>query len=362
MSKCIRVLCVFSTLDRGGAESMCMSLYRHIDRSRVQFDFIRHSPNKGSFEEEIISLGGRVFEAPRYQLTSTIKYMKWWKKHLKDHPEHKIIHGHYFTISPIYFYIAKQMNRITVGHIHASSFDNRIKAFLCQRISAVTDYPLACSQQAGQWIYGNREFYVLNNGLDSMAFRYSPEKRKEMRQILDLGNDFTLGTVANLSLVKNPMGLIDIFLAVREHRKDVQLIWVGEGSERKNIEERLRQEKITDCVRLLGTRNDVKDILQAIDVFLLPSLNEGLPVSAVEAQAAGLPCFISNQVTKEVDITGLCQFLPLNYPDVWAQIILKNLTERRDMSEQIKRAGYDIHNTAKWLEDFYLDIISKNNK
>lgn len=352
----IRVLCVMSTLDRGGAESMCMNLYRHIDRTKIQFDFVKHTSDKGAFEDEIISLGGRIYEAPRFTPTSLVKYIKWWKKHLQSHPEHQIIHGHFFTISPVFFTVAKRMNRITVGHIHASSSDGLLKKILCKRISSVTDYPLACSQQAGRWIYGERPFTVLNNGLDSMRFRYSPATRERIRQILGLGDTLTLGTVANLSPVKNPMGLIDIFLAIRERIKDAQLIWVGEGAQRQMIESRLKEENITECVKLLGARNDVPDILQAMDVFLLPSLSEGLPVSVIEAQAAGLPCFISDHITKETDISGLCHFLPIDEPTIWAKEIVKNQTIRKDTSDKIREAKYDIHTTAKWIEDFYLGI------
>ena len=363
MKEPIRVLCVFSTLDRGGAESMCMNLYRHIDRDKVQFDFVKHTQNKGAFEDEIASLGGRIFVAPRFTLKTVLTYRRWWKRHLVEHPEHQIVHGHFFTISTVYFRAAKNMHRTTVGHIHASASDGLLKSIICTRISHYTDYPLACSRQAGRWIYGNRPFTVLNNGLDIELFRYAPEVRASMRSTLGLGNALILGTVANLSEVKNPMGLIDIFLAVKKRRLDARLVWVGDGTQRGAVEARLRQERIEDSVILLGVRDDVPDVLQAMDAFLLPSYSEGLPVSAIEAQAAGMPCFISDRVTRDVDITSLCQFLPIkgpeNWAEDWADAILNDHTERRDVSEKIVAAGYDICTTAKWLEEFYLDIAKR---
>ena len=164
-----------------------------------------------------------------------------------------------------------------------------------------------------------------------------------------------LGTVANLSDVKNPMGLIDIFLAVKKNKPNAKLLWVGEGSEREAIENRIQTEGLADDIILLGRREDVPMLLQSMDYFLLPSLYEGLPVSVIEAQAAGLPCFISDRVTKEVNITGLCQFFPIDKPDKWAKAILECPAFSRDTYDRIIKAGYDIITTVKWLEDFYMN-------
>ena len=351
-----RVLCVFSTLDRGGAESMCMNLYRHMDHRKVQFDFVKHTPNKGSFEDEIISLGGHIYEAPRLRGYNYYQYRHWWEKHLNEHPEHHIIHGHFFSISAVYFQIAKGKGRVTVGHIHASTAGSRLKAFLEKGISRYTDYPFACSVEAGRWIYGERQFVVLKNALDIEMFRYSVSVRQKIRKQLGFGQELILGTVANLSSVKNPMGLIDIYISVRKIRHDAKLIWIGEGAQRSAIEDRIRREGIEDAVFLLGTRTDVQNILQAMDVFLLPSFNEGLPVSLIEAQASGLPCYVSDRVTREADITGNCRFLPIDEPEIWAHEILDSSYIREDTSDSIRNAGYDIMTTVKWLQDFYLNI------
>ena len=354
----IRILCVMSTLDRGGAESMCMNLYRHIDRTKVQFDFVKHTSQKGAFEEEIISLGGQVYEAPRLKTFNYLEYRRWWINHLESHPEHYIIHGHFFSISAVYFQIVKSKDRVTVGHIHASAADNQIKEFLEKRISRYTDYPFACSQEAGKWIYGDRPFKVLKNALDIETFRYSSTKRREIRERLGLGRSLTLGTVANLSSVKNPMGLIDIFLAVKRIEHNVKLLWIGEGIQRQAIEERIMQEGLQSSVFLLGNRNDVAEQLQAMDVFLLPSFSEGLPVSLIEAQASGLQCYVSDKVTREADITGNCSFLPIDMPETWAHEIVNNQYVRIDTSAKIRNAGYDIEVTANWLQDFYLKVSS----
>ncbi len=358
MNKPLRVLCVFSILDHGGSESMCMNLYRHIDREIVQFDFVKHTPDKGAFEEEILSMGGRIFEAPTYKLYNTVSYCLWWKKFLLAHPEYRIIHGHYFTISAVYFCVAKRLGRITVGHIHASAMSSKIKDRLVHRISKYTDIALACSEMAGKWAYGDRQFTVLNNAIDIDRFRYNPETRATYRRELGLGDSLTLGTVANLSTVKNPMGLIDIFCAVKKRCPDVHLIWVGEGSCREEIEARLQQEGLTEAVHLLGTRNDVSDVLQAMDVFLLPSFNEGLGIAAIESQAAGLETFCSDTVPREAGVTHLCHFLPLDNTSMWVDAICQlNRNYRRENTEiEIGNRGFDIRHTTKWLQEFYLSL------
>ena len=362
MADPIRILCVFSTLDRGGAENMCMNLYRHIDRKKIQFDFVKHCQEVGAYEEEIASLGGRIFEAPRFTMYNFVSYSIWWKKFLLEHAEYKIIHGHFFTISAIYFRVAKQYGRITIGHIHAASMKSRLKNFLVHKIKYYTDKALACSEMAGKWAYGKEPFLVLKNAIDIESFRFNPSIRSEYRKEFGISDDeFVLGTVANLSSVKNPMGLIDIFESLKKIHPQSRLLWIGEGNQRPIIEERLRKEKIDTSVILLGSRDDVPNLLQAMDAFAFPSFNEGLGIAAVEAQAAGLETFCSNTIPVESKASELCHFLPLNNPKIWAETILR-LTinhKRQDMSIQIKNSGYDIHDTAAWLENMYLTLLNE---
>lgn len=354
-----RILCVFSTLDRGGSESMCMNLYRNIDRNKIQFDFVKHSSSKGAYEDEIISLGGKIYTAPRYKIRNHFSYCKWWKNHFRNHPEHKIVHGHFFTFSAVFFSVARKFNVSTVSHIHAISVSNKIKEKYIDSINKYADYKFACSEESGKLFYHDENFTVLNNAVDSELFEYNSEKREHIRKNLNLENSFVLGTVANLSPIKNPFGLIDIYIQVLKREPTAKLLWVGEGGLREEIEEKIKSENLTDKVILLGRRNDVADLLQAMDAFLLPSFSEGLPVSIIEAQASGLPCFISDKVTRESDVTGRCTYLPLNNYSLWADKIVENKYDRINTRNLIIENGYDIHTTAKWLEDFYLKIIDE---
>lgn len=359
MSEPIRVLCVFSTLDRGGAESMCMNLYRYIDRTKVQFDFVKHTHNNGSFEDEISSLGGRVFEAPRLRVGNIIKYCIWWKRHLLRHPEHRIIHGHFFTISPIYFYIAKKYGRITVAHIHITRANSLIKSILARFISGVTDYPLACSTAAGKWVYRDRPFIVLNNSIDTNKYCADTIIAGEIRKEFELERDLVIGSVGRFDLQKNPYGILEIFRLVNDKRSDCKLLWVGDGPLKPELARKAKELGLQNQVIFAGIRDDVDRLLQAMDAFIMPSFYEGLPVSAIEAQAAGVKCFISDTVTEEVIITPLCQMLSLDDYRKWALLIsqLQANTKHLDMKKKIIDAGYDIRMNSKWLQDFYMSIV-----
>ena len=358
MDQPIRVLCVFSMLDMGGAESMCMNLYRHIDRTRIQFDFVKHTSQKGAFEDEIIKLGGRIYEAPTYKLYNHISYCNWWKKHLKSHPEHQIIHGHYFTISAVYFHVCNQYHRVCIAHSHAMSLDSVLKSMLVKPIPKQTEYRLACSDAAGKWLFRNYPFLVLKNAIETEKYVYDPDIRDQYRQELNLAEKFVVGTVANFSSVKNPFGLIELFSAIHDKKENSVLLWIGDGGLRNEIEARIREKGLTDCIILYGATSDVPSLLQAMDVFVFPSFSEGLGIVAIEAQAAGLPTYCSDTIPKDIVITPLCRQLPLNEWDIWADQVLNEHIQRTDTGKYIKDAGYDISSTSKWLEEYYLTICN----
>lgn len=362
MHEPIRVLCVFSTLDRGGAESMCMNLYRHIDRSKVQFDFVKHESQKGHFEEEIVQLGGRIFTAPRLRFTKIASYISWWKRHLKQHPEHKIIHGHFFTISAVYFCVAKHFNRVTIGHIHSSKpvkmgKSDYVKAFLLKFVEKYADYCFACSQNAGNWVYPHRKFKVINNAVDAEKFRANPEKRVIARNLLGINKDeLVIGTVGNFSTVKNPMATIAIVEKILKRVPTAKFLWVGDGYLREQIEKEIEKRHLSQNIILAGIRSDVDLMLQAMDAFILPSLFEGLPVVAIEAQAAGLKCFLSDTVTREADITGRCTYINNTDYVGWAEEICSADLTKVDTYDQICEAGYDVQKSAEWIQEFYMKL------
>ncbi len=362
MNEPIRVLCVFSTLDRGGAETMCMNLYRHIDRAKVQFDFVKHTKDGGAYEDEIKSLGGKIYSAPRYKIYNHFQYVKWWKNFLSKHPEYKIIHGHYFTISAIYFHVAKKLGAITIGHSHAVEpkphrFKERGRWYIEHLVEREADYCLACSTDAGNWLFPNKAFIVLNNAIDVKEFSFNQIARERIRKEYGLTDSFVIGAVGTIKNIKNPYGIVDIYQAVLDKCNTARLLWIGDGPMKKEIEQYVCSIGLQSNVIFAGMRNDVADLLQAMDIFVFPSKSEGLGMAAIEAQAAGLQCFCSDQVPREAAVTDRCYFLPLGNPSKWADEICKCDCTHVDMTQKIIDAGYDIHQTAQWLEDFYYSLI-----
>ena len=358
----IRVLCVFSTLDRGGAESMCMNLYRHLNRDIVQFDFVKHTTKIGAFEKEINELGGRIYIAPRMRIKRVLEYKKWWEGHFDNHPEHQIVHGHYFTASAVYFKVAKKCGRVTIGHMHIAKYDSRIKQILCSRIEYYADYCLACGWDAGKLLYPHRHFIVLNNAIDASQFQYNAEVRKAYREKLGLNDSIVIGIVANFGEHKNPLGVIELFNRLSGMNSRYKLLWIGTGGGfLDKVKKLVSDYGLQSKVILLGARSDVNNLLQAMDAFVLPSFFEGLPVVLIEAQAAGLQCFVSDCVTKEVNITGRCTFLPLNQWEKWEASIRESNLQHINTYDQIIDAGYDISYTATMLQNMYITIARNNS-
>lgn len=365
MSEPIRILCVFSTLDRGGAESMCMNLYRHVDRNKVQFDFVKHTSKKCAFDEEIECLGGRIFVAPRFKGYNLIQYQTWWKKHLEQYPEHQIVHGHYFTVSKYYFSVCKKLRRTTIGHSHTDTytFKNLAKLIMIHGVERLCDYRFACSEKAGKLLYPHKDFIVLKNAIDTEKYSCDPGIAKEVREEFDLGDSLTLGAVGTIKKVKNPLGMVEILNAIIKIRPNTKLLWIGcDGGMKQQVVEKLQEYNLSDNVIFTGVRSDVYRLMQGMDAYIMPSISEGIPVSLVEAQAAGMRCFVSDTVSRESDVTGRCHFLQLDDWMQWAEVILKSDLKRIDTTEQIIQAGYDINSTAAWLQRFYLELAGRSRR
>jgi len=281
--KPIRVLCVFSSLDRGGAETMCMNIYRNIDRSLVQFDFVKHTLDKCAFDDEIRSLGGKIYIAPRFKGYNLIQYQDWWKKHLLDHPEHKIVHGHYFTASKYYFSICRKMGRITIGHSHTDHYTRILKKVMMRGAENYCDYRFACSEKAGKLLYPHKDFMVINNAIDVKKHTFNPKVREEIRKEFNLSESvIVIGTVGTIKEVKNPIGIVEIMHAIYRKNRNVKLLWVGrDGGMQNLVKSKLAEYGLTDIVLFTGSRSDVHRLLQGMDYFILPSFSEGLPLSVM---------------------------------------------------------------------------------
>lgn len=359
-----RILHVFGTLNRGGAETLVMNIYRNIDRSKIQFDFVVHHENEGAYEEEVRKLGGKVYRVPNYRGTNHFAYKKAWNKLLKDHPEYKIIHCHKESIVALVMDEAKQNGRIAIAHSHNTQnipgFKGKVMDVLNKNVDAKADYRFACSADAGYWMFGrDKDFTVIDNGIEVENFTYNPQIRKKIRERLGFSDKKVLGHIARFNKQKNHSFLIDIFADLIKENDDYLLVLAGVGDLKEEIEKKVKDLGIEDKVIFLGSIGYVNELLQAIDIFILPSLYEGLAVSTIEAQAAGLKCLLADTIDRNSKITDLVEFIPIDQgTGPWIKAIHKALPyQREDTSEMIKKAGFDIRETAERLSDFYLKLI-----
>lgn len=363
IGKPLRVLQVVTNMDRGGLETMLMNYYRNIDRTRVQFDFLTHRQEKAAYDDEILSLGGKIYHLPRLVPWSST-YRKALDNFFKTHPAYSIVHVHQDCLSAVILKAAKQHGVPTrIAHSHNSNQDKNlkypIKLFYKRFIPKYATVLMACSHEAGDWMFGGSEYQTLFNAIDAKKYEYNVRVREQIRSLMGIhSGSIVVGNIARFLPQKNHTFLVDIFSKLVKRVPNATLLLVGDGELRPAIEEKVKKLNIADQVIMTGVRADIPDLLQAMDIFVLPSLYEGLPLVMLEAQASGLPCIISDKVPTECIVTnGLVSQVKLaDGAAAWAErILLCRGAERFARYGEVKAAGYDIVENAKKLEEFYLE-------
>lgn len=357
----IRILHIVTYMQRGGLETLIMNCYRHIDRSKLQFDFLVHRDFRADYDNEIETLGGRIYRLPQLNPFSPT-YKKALLTFFRQHSEYKIVHSHLDCMSSIPLAVAKQCGvPVRIAHSHNSNQDRNLKYILKRyymtRIPAAATHLFACSEAAGRWMFPGEKFTVVKNGIQTEDFVYDPVVGQQVRRELGLEDELIIGHVGRFAPQKNHDFLVDVFAAVHRQCAEAVLLLVGEGPLEEGIREKVRSLGLEQNVKFLGVRSDVNRIYQAVDVFVLPSLYEGLALTSVEAQCAGLPCIISDRVSQESRLSDLVTFLSLDVPtDAWANKVLGTVrNDRNRYSSTVAAAGYDIQTTADWLQTFYLE-------
>lgn len=357
----IRVLQVVTIMDRGGEETMIMNYYRHMDREKVQFDFLVHREQEGVYEKEILELGGRIFRTCPIRPWSYGKYKKWLQEFFEEHTEFAAVHSHIQENSGFVLAAAKRAGiPIRASHSHTApdfiDYKYLFRLYAKRYMLNSTSQRFACGEKAGKWLYGNKPFMVLPNAVDTDIYHYDIQKRNAKRKELGLDDELVIGNVARFIPIKNHSFIIDIFNEIHKKNKNTVLVLIGIGETQNEIREKVQKLRLSTYVRFLDLRTDINELLQAIDVFLFPSILEGLPLSVIEAQAAGLPCFLSDTITREVGVIDETRFISLKEGAAhWADEILKvDANKRKDTTEQICAAYYDIKSNAAWLQNFYM--------
>lgn len=364
----MRVLQVVTSMTRAGLETMLMNYYRHIDRQHIQFDFLVHRQERKEYDDEIEFLGGKIYRLPPLNPVG-YTYHKALRQFFKEHPEYRIVHVHLNCMSSVVLKEAKKAGiPVRIAHSHNTAQDKNLKypiKMLCRRfIPRYATQLLACSQEAGRWLFGDEPFQILYNAIEVEKFRYDPQTRERMRESLGIAeNTVLVGHVGAFMLQKNHDFLIDVFAQMQKQVRS-KLLLVGDGYLRKKLEDKVRQLGIEDKVIFAGIRSDVSDLMQAMDVFVFPSHYEGLGIVIIEAQAAGLPCLISEQVPQKGIVTELVKQVSLNKgAEIWADDAIKiSQIKRKDVSEKVRVAGYDILTNTEKLQNFYIKLSDKESK
>lgn len=362
----LRVLQVMPAMDAGGMESFVMNVYRTIDRDKVQFDFLYHYDKPCFFDDEITALGGHITKLSVRQDNNLPRYLGQLRAFFAGHPQYRILHGHYSGFGMFYNPAAKVAGvPVRVGHSHNTAYEpnlvGRLDKLMSSRFSAGLTDRFACSQQAGEMLFGRAPFTVLPNGIDTARFALAADdtrSRAALRAALGVAEDEVLfGHVGRFTAQKNHAGLLRIFAAARTKMPNARLVLVGTGPDDAvaAVHAQAGELQLGDSVIFAGVRSDTPALYGAMDAFLLPSLFEGLPVVLVEAQAAGLPCFVADTVDPGAAFGGGCHFLPLADTDRWVQALTAApLTRDTAASQHAADAGYDIHHSAAVLQEFYL--------
>lgn len=317
----------------GGVESVIMNYYRHIDRNKIQFDFICDEDSTNIPYDEIENLGGHVILCPPYQKLA--KYLKFLKQLFRE-KKYRIVHSNINTLSVFPLYAAKKAGvPVRIAHSHSTSNPREWKKNMMKNAlrpfskKYATDY-FACSELAGRYLFGDKTFdkgevKIIRNAIDAEKFKFDPEARKRLRKEIGIADDdFIIGHIGRFVEQKNHRFLIDVFAEVKKKKKNAKLVLTGQGSLLEEIEQKVKDLGLEKDVFFLGQRSDTDKLYSVFDVFCLPSLYEGLPVVGVEAQANGVPCIFSDRITEEAAVKKNVALVDINdYGEDMAESILK---------------------------------------
>ncbi|MDE8064169.1 glycosyltransferase family 1 protein [Erysipelothrix rhusiopathiae] len=356
------------TLEKAGTEAYMMSVFRNVDPNKVHIDFLVFGCKEGHYDKEVITKGGKIFRIPltphdflgNYPSRKTI--LKMLEKEQYD-----IIHSHMNALNPLLFRSARKIGiPYMISHSHGSRHfvDNvlliKYKDQLMKKIPDYADVLLACSKEAGDFLYPDQDYTIMNNGIDLEQYEYNEVTRKRLRKELKLDDQLVFGHIGRFNFQKNHKFLIEVFAEILKTKPNAILALAGEGELLDDVKNQVKNLGIEDHVKFLGLRDDIPDVLQVLDVFMLPSVFEGLPYVLVEAQAAGLLCFASDTIDRQSALTDNFHFLPIDNPHEWSDYIVGHVEyERRSTREQLIEKGFDEKVNVKKLEQIYVNLVKK---
>ena len=364
----IRVLHIVTTMDFGGVETLLMSIYRNMDREQIQFDFLCHNRTQSQFQEEILSLGGRMYQVNGPRHGGFLHYIKELNRFFKEHPEYTIVHAHMNRDSAFALWQAKRCKipiRISHSHIALQKYKFPYSLYFkaARKLNSFSlTHRFACSKEAGEELFGkNASFTVIPNAIQTDAFRFDPDMRAKKRAEWGADEDtLIIGHVGRFDNQKNHAFVVRVFAALQKKVQNARLVLIGGGPLEASIRDLVHTLSLEDSVVFAGQHARLQADYSAMDAFLFPSLFEGFGIVAVEAQCAGLPVTASDQVPREVALTDDISFLPLNRsPEAWADEILRKGTAQNDQrsacADIVAATRYNIKTVAQDLAAFYME-------
>lgn len=371
----IKVLMVLGSFQYGGAETLNLYILKNIDRSKYQIDYVVTHLTGTHIEKEILSLGSTIHVLPKYSGFNYIKYVKAWKNLLsKNH--YDIVHGHAVGPMSIYLSIAKKAGCITIAHSHSAfpagnPLQRLIKKIMSLKVRRKADYRIACSKLAAIKLFGkhfdkNKNYSFLPNGIDTNKFKYDSKKRDSIRKKLSIDKDaIVIGNVGRLDTQKNQCFLLEIFSQVLKEKPNSFCVICGDGPLKEHLSSKAKECQIEKRVIFAGTIPNINEYYSAMDLFVFPSLFEGLPIAMIEAQTSGLPILYSDVIANEVCVTRDTHALSLSKSSSeWAQASIDLLNQNKDRIkdfETIDASIFTIKNTSNILSNIY-DSLLANKK
>lgn len=367
----IRILHSVSNMDRAGIETMLMNYYRHIDRNKVQFDFLCNKTKPGAYDEEIKKMGGKIYHTPGLNPIKYRQYLKCMKKIFKNNPEYKIVEAHNGALGVYALHAAKKYKiPIRIFHAHGASITKDWKwpiKRVCKALLPLNmNRHFTCGKAATECYFGEKivsmnDYEFIPNAINTKKFVFNPSVRERMRKENNLENKNVIGHVGRFMPQKNHNFLIDVFLEYLKIDNNAHLVLLGDGELLDTITRKIKEKGIEEKVTLVGNVSNVNEWYQAFDCFVLPSIWEGLPVVGVEAQAADLPCIFSASITREIGLSSRAKFVSTKNKEQWISEIKKAMEDkkRKDTSELIKNNNYDIEIEAVKLENKYIELAGE---
>lgn len=354
------------TMDRGGVSTFMMNVYEKMHSEKIQIDFLVHTLSKGVRDEDILNLGGKIFRVPA-RGKNPLKNYRQIKQIMLD-GNYDVVHAHADAGNSTILAIAKECDiPIRISHCHNTNYTNKslLKKFLNEQlkkqIPRYATHLWACSEKAGEWLYGNHSFEVIPNAIDVQKFIYSPQLSKDLRKELNLENKFVIGHVGRFDYQKNHDFLLKVFAEVINEREDAHLVLIGKGELEEVIKKQANQLGILDKISFLGESSNVNKLINVFDVGVFPSLFEGFGIAVLEMQINGLPLVVSDNFPSEINLTDNIRFLSLDETvKYWCETILETKGRDTGAVDKIIAKGYNLSDMVNKLTKTYERIVDKS--